>query len=158
MREKFRRVAVGGTFDEFHKGHKALLMKAFEIGKKVLVGVSSDKFAEKLGKPHLIASYEVRVEILKDFLERQELLGRTEIVSLDNPYGVTLSGGCLEALVVSKETEPRACEINELRKAKGLSPLQIVVIQMVPSENHSPISATRIRRGEINSEGKLLKT
>jgi phosphopantetheine adenylyltransferase len=29
--------------------------------------------------------------------------------------------------------------INEKRKAKGLPPLEIVVIEMVPSENHVPI-------------------
>ncbi|MEM2081946.1 MAG: adenylyltransferase/cytidyltransferase family protein, partial [Candidatus Bathyarchaeia archaeon] len=37
--KRFRKVAVGGTFDELHKGHKALLMKAFEIGTRVLIGL-----------------------------------------------------------------------------------------------------------------------
>ncbi|RLI19385.1 phosphopantetheine adenylyltransferase, partial [Candidatus Bathyarchaeota archaeon] len=32
-----------------------------------------------------------------------------------------------------------------------------VVIDMVPAENHIPISTTRIRRGEIDREGNLLK-
>lgn len=157
MEKRFNKVAVGGTFDEFHKGHQTLLTKAFEVGKKVLIGVSSDKFARKLGKPHIIADYEGRVERLKDFLRRRGLLGRAEIVSLDDSYGVTLSGGCIEALAVSRETESRAHEINELRKAKGLPLLQIVVIEMVSSENHVPVSATRIRSGEIDCEGRLLK-
>ncbi|MGZ7117467.1 MAG: adenylyltransferase/cytidyltransferase family protein, partial [Methanobacterium sp.] len=29
---KFKNVAVGGTFDHFHKGHEKLINKAFEIG------------------------------------------------------------------------------------------------------------------------------
>ncbi|MEA2089701.1 MAG: pantetheine-phosphate adenylyltransferase, partial [Thermoproteota archaeon] len=125
MEKRFKKVAVGGTFDEFHKGHRMLLMKAFEVGKKVLIGVSSDRFAEKLGKPHMIAGYEERVEMLKSFLRTRGLLGRAEIVPLDDPYGVTLSGGCIEALVVSRETEPRAYEINEIRETKGIPHLQI---------------------------------
>ncbi|RLI21218.1 phosphopantetheine adenylyltransferase, partial [Candidatus Bathyarchaeota archaeon] len=36
MTRKFKAVAVGGTFDEFHRGHRALLSKAFEVGERVL--------------------------------------------------------------------------------------------------------------------------
>jgi pantetheine-phosphate adenylyltransferase len=60
-------------------------------------------------------------------------------------------------LVVSKETEPTARSINEKRKEKGLPQLEIIIIDMVPSENHSAISTTRIRKGEIDREGHLLK-
>ena len=42
---RFSLVATGGTFDEIHVGHVALLAKAFEIGKKVIIGVSSEEFA-----------------------------------------------------------------------------------------------------------------
>jgi len=58
---------------------------------------------------------------------------------------------------VSQETEYMAQEINKKREKIGLEPLRIIVIDMVPAENCIPISTTRIRRGEINREGKLLK-
>lgn len=157
MGRRFRTVAVGGTFDEFHKGHRALLMKAFEVGDRVLVGVCSNRFAEKLKKPHSIASYNQRIASLKAFLQEHDFLKRTEIVPLNDPYGVTLSEGCVEALVVSRETEPTAAEINTKREKTKLPPLRIIVIDMVPSENHSPISTTRIRRGEIDHEGHLMR-
>lgn len=158
MNRKFTAVAVGGTFDEFHKGHRALLMKAFEIGSRVLIGLSSDDFAKKLRKPHKVTAYEERLEDLKEFLRRHGMLDRAEVIPLRDPYGVTLSRGCLDAIVVSRETEPRADEINEKRTARGLPPLDIVVIEMVPAEDHVPISTTRIRRREIDREGRLLKS
>ncbi|MDH7558304.1 MAG: phosphopantetheine adenylyltransferase [Candidatus Bathyarchaeota archaeon] len=158
MREKFKTVAVGGTFDEFHKGHRTLLTKAFEVGERVLIGLCSDKLVESLSKPHITAPYEQRLEELKRFLRERGLLSRAEIMPLNDPFGVTLSEGCVEALVVSRETERMAVKINEERERRGLAPLQIVVIDMVPSENHAPISTTRIRHGEIDREGRLLKT
>ena len=157
MIKKFKTVAVGGTFDELHKGHRALLMKAFEVGEQVLIGLSSDEFAKKLNKPHQTAPYEHRLEELKAFLREHDFLKRTRIIPLNDVYGVTLSEDCVEALVVSRETEPTAIRITEERKKLRLPPLHIVVIDMVPSENHVPISTTRIRRGEIDREGLLLK-
>jgi pantetheine-phosphate adenylyltransferase len=44
---KFPVVATGGTFDEIHTGHVMLLAKAFEVGNKVIIGISSDEFALK---------------------------------------------------------------------------------------------------------------
>jgi pantetheine-phosphate adenylyltransferase len=154
--KRFKAVAVGGTFDELHKGHQALLMKAFEVGERVLIGLSSDEFARELRKPHTVASYMKRLRDLERFLMNCGRSDRAEILTLHDSYGVTLSKGCVEAIVVSRETEPTAYEINNKREAKGLAPLSVVVIDMVPAENHAPISTTRIREGEIDRAGHLL--
>jgi pantetheine-phosphate adenylyltransferase len=158
MKKKYGTVAVGGTFDELHRGHRALLMKAFETGEHVQIGLCSDNFVKRLSKPHITASYEQRLKELEDFLQQNGLRKRAEISRLDDPYGVTLSDKRTEALVVSSETEPIALLINRKRKEAGLYPLHIVTINMIPSENHVPISTTRIRCGEIDREGHLLKT
>jgi len=156
--KKFKVVLVGGTFDQLHKGHRILLMRAFEVGERVKIGLSSDEFAKRLVKSHEVAGYKERLEELKSFLKQQGVLERMEIVPLDNAYGVTLSKGCAEALVVSRETELRAFAITEKRRAMGLPPLEIVVVDMVPAEDDVPISTTRIRKKEIDREGRLLKT
>ncbi|MEM3613348.1 MAG: adenylyltransferase/cytidyltransferase family protein, partial [Candidatus Bathyarchaeia archaeon] len=65
--KRFKVVAVGGTFDELHKGHKALLLKAFEVGEQVLIGLCTDDFVAKMNKPHIVASYEERLKELKAF-------------------------------------------------------------------------------------------
>jgi pantetheine-phosphate adenylyltransferase len=155
--KKFRKVAVGGTFDELHKGHKILLMKAIEVGEIVLIGLCTDEFVKKMGKPHVTAPYEERLKDLRAFLEKSDLSDKAEIVPLDDPYGNTLTNRCIEALVVSEETEKIAIKINEKRSEAGLSPLAIVTISMVPAENCKPISTTRIRKGEMDREGHLLK-
>ncbi len=155
--KKFRKVAVGGTFDEFHRGHKVLLMKAFEIGEHVLIGLSSDEFVKKMVKPHVSASYEERLKELEAFLQVLGLRNKAEIIRLNDPYGITITDKCIDALVVSEETEKIAIKINQKRIEARLPPLEIVTISMVPAENCKPISTTRIREGEIDREGHMLK-
>jgi pantetheine-phosphate adenylyltransferase len=157
MQRKFRTVVVGGTFDELHKGHKTLLMKAFDIAEHVQIGLCSDNFVKRLSKPHLTAPYDQRLKELEAFLRQNGLHKRAEIVRIDDPYGTTLFDRSIEALVVSKETEAMALVINEKRKEAELPPLHITTINMIPSENQAPISTTRIRCGEMDREGHLLK-
>ncbi len=152
----FETVAMGGTFDLFHSGHQALIVKAFEVGNHVLIGLCSDAFLKKMRKPHTIASYAQRLEELKSFLRKNGFLEMAEIIPLDDAYGVTLSDKRIDAIVVSKETEPRAREINEKRKSLGMSPLPIVAVKMVLSDDHYPISSTRIWFEEIDRDGNLL--
>jgi len=154
---KFRKVAVGGTFDELHKGHRVLLLKAFEIGERVLIGLCSDEFVAKMGKPHITASYKARLRELRAFLKKYGFYEKAEIIPLADPYGLTLTDKCIRALVVSEETEKIALKINQKRVTAELPPLEIVTIKMVPAENCAPISTTRIRGGEIDREGRLLK-
>jgi pantetheine-phosphate adenylyltransferase len=155
--KKYKKVAVGGTFDELHSGHKALLDMAFEVGEKVVIGLSSDEFVLKMCKPHKTASYAERRKELLTFLADSDLTRRAEIVTLDDPFGPTMTGEGLEALVVSKETLKTAEKINEKRQKTGLSPLKLFIVNMVPAENNFPISTTRIRSGEIDRNGHMLK-
>jgi len=155
--KKFRKVAVGGTFDELHKGHRSLLVKAFEVGENVLIGLCTDEFVKKMGKPHVTAPYEVRLKELQAFLKKSSISDKAEIIPLNDPYGNTLTDKCIEALVVSEETEKIAIKINQKRSEAQLPQLKIVTISMVPAENYKPISTTRIRKGEIDREGHLLK-
>ena len=156
MRE-FRKVAVGGTFDELHRGHKVLLLKAFEIGERVLIGLCSDEFVKKLGKPHNTASYDERLRELKNFLNNLGAAERAEVIPLNDAFGPTVTDKCIEAVIVSEETKSTASKINEQRVKNGLNPLTIIAINMVPSEDCAPISTTRIRKGEIDHEGHLTK-
>jgi pantetheine-phosphate adenylyltransferase len=155
-RKKYRSVAVGGTFDKFHKGHEKLIDKAFELGDLVLIGLTTEKMLHKHTKPFLIASYSIRKKVLLKYLKNKGVKTPYQILPLDTPFGITLTDVDLEALVVSHETSYRATEINRLRKERGLKPLTITVIDLVLSEDNVPISTTRIKRGEIDRDGQLL--
>ena len=63
-KSKYKKVAVGGTFDKFHKGHEKLLETAFEIGEFVEIGVTSDAFGGLKGD---IDPFKVRMSNLKKF-------------------------------------------------------------------------------------------
>jgi pantetheine-phosphate adenylyltransferase len=154
---KFKEVAVGGTFDQLHRGHKMLLLKAFEVGQRVQIGLTSDDFVSRMGKPHLTASYKERLKELRTFLRSLGLLEKAEIIPINDPYGTASSKKSLDALVVSDETQDTALRINKKRIASNLPSLKIVAINMVPSQNCDPISTTRIREGKIDREGRLIK-
>lgn len=155
MARKYRKVAVGGTFDQFHKGHAILLEKALEVGDTLVIGLTTDEMLNANPKDHLVAKFDERRGELLKFLADLGALERVKIVPLDDPYGPAICDGELDALIVSYETSGRGGEINELRRRKGLKPLKLVAIDAVLAEDGLPISSTRIRRGEIDREGHL---
>ena len=149
--KKYNKVAVGGTFDKFHDGHKKLLSTAFQIGNKIEIGVTSDAFGGQKGD---IDSCEERMSNLKSFFSDKSGF---VVIPLNDPYGTTIYDSEFDAIVVSEETEPTAVEINEIRVSKGMRPLDIIVVSFVLAYDGNPISSTRIRRGEINSNGNVIK-
>lgn len=153
---RLRLVTVGGTFDLLHKGHQTLLEEAFKVADKVLIGLTTDEFADKLHN-HYFDSYERRFSALESFLEEKGYSSRGEIIPINDPYGPTIENGEIEGIVVSEETEPRAEEINRLRAKRDMRPLLVFCINMVLAEDGKPISSTRIRRGEIDRYGKVLR-
>ena len=157
MTQKFKVVATGGTFDEIHIGHLALLSKAFELGTKVIIGVSSDEFAGSVkGKGKITHGYQQRVARLQLVIQRNFGDVTYEISKLNTSYGPTVISDEVDALVVSSETSKRGSEINEVRSEKGLKPLTIVTVDLVRAEDGNPISSSRIRTGQIDAQGKLL--
>jgi pantetheine-phosphate adenylyltransferase len=146
----FKHVALGGTFDHFHKGHEVLLRKAVEIGDSITVGITSDRLAGRESEP-----YEVRKTAVERNLER---LGckRYFIVSLEDPFGPATTDESMDSLVVSEETYSRAIELNRIRKEGGLEELEIIRIPMLHAEDRGSLSSSRIRQGEIDRNGRIL--
>ena len=151
---KYEIVALGGTFDIIHAGHIALLDKGFSISKKVIIGLTSDEFAEKNGK-ELVNMYEKRHANLISLIEEKFVNSKFEIAKLENEFGPAVIEGTVEALVVSTETHHKGDILNKLRDEKNLKPVKIISVPMVLAEDGNRISTTRIRDMEIDFTGKL---
>lgn len=152
MKSTYKKIAIGGTFDKLHKGHEALIKTAFEMGDEVLIGITSNNFANN--KNHRIESYTDRVKRLKTFINPYNK--EYTIKEINTPQGTADNDPYLDAIVVSKETEESAVYINKIRKDNGLKLLDIIVIEWILADDGVPISSTRIRKGEIDQKGKLL--
>ncbi|MFQ5909601.1 MAG: inosine/xanthosine triphosphatase [Thermoplasmata archaeon] len=148
------KVCVGGTFDGIHKGHKALLAKAFEIGDEVLIGLTSDEMAQS-ERSYSVSPYEARKAALSNYLAAS---GHSEfvIVQIEDRFGPARSEP-IDAIVVSRETRTAAEELNEERVRAGLNPPRIVDVDMVLAEDCVPISSRRIRLEEIDESGKMVR-
>jgi pantetheine-phosphate adenylyltransferase len=159
VREKpFALVAVGGTFDKLHRGHKELLRTAFKVGQKVVIGLTSDEMVAQRKGDARIDPLTKRREGLERWIKEEKLdeLAEYDMVVINDVYGTAIHDERLEALVVSEETYERAIMINKIRVGKGLKPLVVVVVPLVLAYDGRPISSTRIRLGEIDAEGMPL--
>ena len=152
----FRSLIFGGTFDRFHSGHLLFLLVNRVITEYLGLGLVSDEMLSRKNKTH--------GEILRDFSTRKEMITREallcgykidsgspllEIIPIEGDHGL---GDVLDvnAIVVSQETFKVAMNMNESRKAKGLPPLEIVVIPDVHDENGNRLSSTKIRESELS--------
>lgn len=152
---RHRAIAVGGTFDILHAGHEKLLARAFDLGEQVFVGVTGDRLVSTLNKDHPVRKFVVRQRDLRRLLKARGWLPRARITKLSDPFGPATRRKRLDALVVSEETRANGLRVNALRRAHGLKPLRLYVVRMVRTEDGQPLSDTRIRRGEVNPQGRL---
>lgn len=153
---KYKLVACGGTFDLFHAGHKAFLLEALDRSGNLLLGITSDLYIKSFKDGNKLASFETRKNTVEDFLESIGARDRVQIIPIDDFYGSLLTDeSSPQAIAVTAETKSMAEDINQKRKEKGLSELAIVLLSLKLAEDGKIISATRIRRGEINRDGRV---
>lgn len=150
------KVCIGGTFDIIHKGHKLLISKAFEAANKdgfVFIGLTKNKLIDKKKN---VKNWDLRKKNLERYISKKNYKTDFLIEGIKDIYGPTIEND-FDAIVVSEETIENAKKINKRRINKDKKPMKIIVIPYVYAEDNLPISTTRIKKGEINKEGELLK-
>ncbi|PSQ42149.1 phosphopantetheine adenylyltransferase [Halobacteriales archaeon SW_7_68_16] len=148
-------VALGGTFDPVHDGHRRLFERAFELG-DVTVGLTSDDLAPQTRHvDRYVRPFEERRRDLEAELERLVPPGRRFVVRrLDEPTGIATEP-TFDYIVVSPETREGAERINELRREAGHDPLKVIVVDHLEADDGGIVSSTRVVRGEIDEHGRL---
>lgn len=148
---------LGGTFDRLHGGHKLLLSTAFKLAKKVLIGLTTDELAKRGKKiPHLIWSYEKRVNDVKNFVHSIGINDdRIEIKPLSRATQYADEIPDLEIIVLSPETYGRLLDINDLRREKNLTELIAIAIPYYRDENGKIVSSQTFRELEMKLKQQI---
>ncbi|KAI8574996.1 hypothetical protein K450DRAFT_263817 [Umbelopsis ramanniana AG] len=146
---QFEQVAVGGTFDHLHAGHKILLtMTALIASKKLYCGITDDVMLAKKKHKELIASTEDRIKNVKEILRiiRKDI--ELCVVPITDAFGPTVTEEKIEALVVSAETMAGGNAVNTERAKLGWPPVELRVIDVISptktSVHGQDISALKI--------------
>ena len=112
-------VAVGGTFDCIHNGHRLLLTKAAILAtNRVLVGVSDGPLLANKTLAELVRPVEERISEVEALVRDIQPALRVEVVPLVDVYGPTAWDERLQCLVVSPETMRGGDKVNQERKAR----------------------------------------
>ena len=126
---------------------------AAALSDEVTLGITSDWFAKSM-KGAEVQSYEERRMAVNDYLSQIGARDRIQVVVLEDVFGPTLKDKALDAIFVTVDTVQNALKLNQVRRQSGLRPLEVVIVPKVLAEAGGFVSSTRIRAGEIDSDGR----
>ena len=143
-------VAVAGTFDVLHDGHKALLERAFSFGEHVVIGLTSDSMAS--GSRSASVPFHLRRTGLEQYLENRS---DYEIFEIEDMYGPDDKMDSVSVLVVSEETAANGEKLNDRRISRGLPPMELSIVSLVMADDGGKISASLILEGAYGRSGHI---
>ena len=155
MAKRFGLAIVGGTFDHFHRGHEALLSKAFAVADRVFVGVCDEKMARRKPFSANVEPFSVRMAAVRAFAKKKRASARAKTVKISDVFGPRWAWSGADAIVVTKDTIGGAMAINRARKKAGLGKARVIVCPFVAAQDGSRISSAQIRLGRMDRNGKV---
>jgi pantetheine-phosphate adenylyltransferase len=151
------RAVLGGTFDHLHLGHESLLETAFQVGRTVAIGLTTEQYLAAHPKPDggRLQPYPTRRGTLTAWLRKHHPHAPWRIVPLDDPFGGSVAPG-VGVLVVSADTVQGGRAVNRERARRGLPRVPVVVVPLALADDLIPIASRRIRAGIVDRAGRRL--
>lgn len=148
---KYKVTALGGTFDHIHDGHKILLtVAAFLTSTRLIIGVTDEELLVKKKYRDYLEAFDKRAKNVQQFLKLLKPTLDTHIVPIKDVCGPTGTVPEIECLVVSRETVAGGEFVNKTRLAKGLSKLEICVVNVLGGNEQDgwkeKLSSTELRK------------
>ncbi|KDE09386.1 hypothetical protein MVLG_00292 [Microbotryum lychnidis-dioicae p1A1 Lamole] len=150
-------VALGGTFDHLHAGHKILLTLAASLTlRKLIVGVTDTQLLTTKKYHQFLEPIEQRIQTTRDFLEWVRPGIEHHIVPIQDPYGPTATEADIQAIVVSEETRAGGQAVNKKRLEASFNELDIWIIELMEDE---PEASKNVSKGpKVEVECKMGST
>jgi len=148
--DRTRIATIGGTFDTLHQGHKDYIKLALDFSDYLIIYIKADEYVNGK-KEYQVKPYQERYEKLAEFVNRIGCQDKCEI----RPHGKAddfaatylnefTRHDVLYMAVVSPEYYKKFDEINQLREAKGMSSILLIVKRRFRIGN-SDLSSSSIR-------------
>uniref|UniRef100_A0A7S1KYQ4 Cytidyltransferase-like domain-containing protein n=1 Tax=Neobodo designis TaxID=312471 RepID=A0A7S1KYQ4_NEODS len=142
-------VAMGGTFDRLHVGHKVLLTySVLHARHRLRIGVTGEELLKRKRHAELLQPFEERRRNVETFVRALRTDLAYDVVELNEPTGGTTTIEDLTAMVVSPETLPTVDAINAERTARDLDPVAPIVINYIGPDGEERVSSTALREAE----------
>jgi len=159
----YNSVAVGGTFDGMHYGHRKLLTLAVSSvmpnGGKLLIGITTNEMLKHKAYANLIPSLEERIRGVREFIDALApgMKNRIKVIPITDVYGPpgatsdsTIYKGIsndFDALVLSNESLLTGQQLNEHRVTQlGIKPLKLLCTRRTEAHGMSSTALRKMRK------------
>ncbi|KAK9363834.1 hypothetical protein V1504DRAFT_444726 [Lipomyces starkeyi] len=150
-------VALGGTFDHLHDGHKILLtMAGFLARESLIIGVTGEALLQNKKYKEYLEPLTQRCAAVLDFLAYIYPTLHATTHEINDVYGQSVTIEAIDALVISGETRQGAKMVNDERRRRGFHALKIWEIDVVNGDANNQwagkLSSTDLRKREFEKD------